>query len=51
MWGDAKVIFDALDELVRDIAIKSFSQYDNGVEDVLHDMVRFDLSFFYINIC
>ncbi|CAL9203285.1 S-linalool synthase-like [Musa acuminata AAA Group] len=40
LWGDAKVIFDALDELVRDIAVKSFSQYDNGVEDVLHDMWR-----------
>ncbi|CAL9765991.1 unnamed protein product [Musa acuminata subsp. burmannicoides] len=40
LWGDAKVIFDALDELVRDIAFKSFSQYDNGVEDVLHDMWR-----------
>ncbi|XP_065031616.1 S-linalool synthase-like [Musa acuminata AAA Group] len=50
LWGDAKVIFDALDELVRDIAFKSFSQYDNGVEDVLHDMVRFDLSLFSINI-
>ncbi|THU44186.1 hypothetical protein C4D60_Mb02t04750 [Musa balbisiana] len=40
LWGDAKVIFDALDELVGDIAFKSFSQYDNGVEDVLRDMWR-----------